>query len=126
MGIKVDVHSDGLGRKFSHASLVRGRKAAANDAHQAMEKYVPMLHTDASDNLRGLSFVNNDGTKIEYKAVYARAQFYGFVGQAPGHRVRNYTTPGTSRRWDLRLRGNKSDLAKVRQAFVEGAKWNGR
>nr|DAQ67668.1 MAG TPA: Minor capsid protein [Caudoviricetes sp.] len=90
-----------------------------------MEKYVPMLHTDASTNLRSMSFVNSDGTSINYNAVYARAQFYGFVGRAPGHRVHNYTTPGTSRRWDLRLKGNKHDMVLVKEAFVKGAQWNG-
>lgn len=72
-----------------------------------------------------MSFVNSDGTSINYSAVYARAQFYGFVGPAPGYRVHNYTTPGTSRRWDLRLKGNKHDMALVKEAFVKGAEWNG-
>lgn len=125
MGIKVDFHSDALVRKLSHDSLVRGQKAAANEAHQAMEKYVPMLHTDSSTNLRSMSFVNNNGTKINYSAVYAKAQFYGFVGGYPGYRVHNYTTPGTSRRWDLRLKGNKHDISLVKEAFVKGAQWNG-
>ena len=58
MSVKVNVSSDGLDRKFSHSSLVRGRKAAANDAHQAMEKYVPMLHTDASTT--GLQLFYNE------------------------------------------------------------------
>ena len=66
-----------------------------NQMHQDMERYVPKR----AGFLRSQSFVN--GTGIHYTAKYARAQFYGFVND---HRVRNYSTPGTSRRWVLRAK----------------------
>lgn len=66
-----------------------------NQMHQDMECYVPKR----AGFLRSQSFVNDTG--VHYTAKYARAQFYGFVN---GHLVQNYSTPGTSRRWDLRAK----------------------
>ena len=66
-----------------------------NQMHQDMEQFVPKR----AGFLRSQSFVNDTG--VHYTAKYAKAQFYGLVN---GHRVRNYSTPGTSRRWDLRAK----------------------
>ena len=41
MGIKVHVDIAKLEQKLNDTQLRRGRLAMANDAHQAMEKYVP-------------------------------------------------------------------------------------
>ncbi|TFZ27294.1 minor capsid protein [Lactiplantibacillus plantarum] len=126
MSISVSTDFTGLNRKFSEANLKHGRIAAANDAMQAMNtNYVPMLHTDSNTNLRAESKVSTDGSSIIWNATYARAQFYGMVGKAPGHRVYKYTTPGTSRRWDLRLKGNANLMKKVSETFVNGAGFNG-
>ena len=86
-----------------------------NQIHQDMEQYVPKR----AGFLRSQSFVN--GTGIHYTAKYARAQFYGIVN---GHRVQNYSTPGTSRRWDLRAKAvYKADWQKVAaSAFLKEAK----
>ena len=76
-----------------------------NQMHQDMERYVPKR----AGFLRSQRFVNDTG--VHYTAKYARAQFYGFVN---GHRVRNYSTPGTGRRWDLRAKAvYKTDWQKV-------------
>ena len=66
-----------------------------NQMHQDMEQYVPKR----AGFLRSQSFVNDTG--VHYTAKYAKAQFYGLVN---GSRVRSYSTPGTSRRWDLRAK----------------------
>lgn len=86
-----------------------------NQMHQDMERYVPKR----AGFLRSQSFVN--GTGVHYIAKYAKAQFYGFVN---GHRVQNYSTPGTSRRWDLRAKSTyKADWQKVAaSAFLKEAK----
>lgn len=118
MPLKVKANLTGLNRRFSEARLIDARKVAANDAQQAMEKYVPRLHGD----LRKESFVSHDGSHIVYSVPYARAQFYGMIG---GSRIHNYTTPRTSRRWDLRLKGNSQDMAKVKEAFIKELKRNG-
>lgn len=126
MGIKVHVDLTKLNQKLNTTQLRKARLNMANDAHQAMEKYIPMLHPDTSENLRSMSFVNSDGTSIIYTAVYAKAQFYGFITNQYGgpFRIHNYTTPGTSRRWDLRLKGNLSEMAMVKEAFINGAQWH--
>ncbi|MCI1921969.1 MAG: minor capsid protein [Liquorilactobacillus nagelii] len=126
MSISVSTDFTGLNRKFSEASLKRGRIAAANDAMQAMNtNYVPLLHKDSNTNLRSESKISTDGSSIIWNATYARAQFYGMVGKLPGSPVKNYTTPGTSKHWDLRLKGNANLMKKVSEAFVNGAGFNG-
>lgn len=122
MGIKVHVDLNIMNHKFSEDQLRHGRLAMANDAHQAMEKYVPKL----SGDLRNASAIALDGTFINYVMPYAKAQFYGFITNQYGgpFRIHNYTTPGTSRRWDLRLKGNLSEMAMVKEAFINGAQWH--
>ena len=122
MGIKVHVDLNIMNQKFSEDQLRRGRLAMANDAHQAMEKYVPKKE----GTLRETSKVATDGSSVYYVQPYARAQFYGFITNQYGgpFRIHNYTTPGTSRRWDLRLKGNLSEMAMVKEAFINGAQWH--
>lgn len=125
MGIEVRTDFSGLDAKFSHRNLVNARKLAANDALQAMNaNFVPLLHTDSNANLRSMSSINSDGSQITWTAVYAKAQFYGFVGKQP-HRVHHYTTPGTSKRWDLRLKGRDDLMKKVTDTFVKEVGLNG-
>ena len=120
MEINVTADWGNFDRKFSNQALKKGRLAAANDAHQAMEPFVPKLH-DSGPTLRSNSFVNQSNAQIIYQQKYAKAQFYGMTGK--GYRIHNYTTAGTSRRWDLRLKGDKRLMEKVESAFIEGANW---
>lgn len=125
MGVKVHVNLSGLNRKLSAESLKRARKLMANDALQAMNKYVPSSsqgNDESGSTLRGMSSVAENGSSVMYRAIYARAQFYGFITNKYGgpFRIHNYTTPGTSRRWDLRLKGHKEDMNHVKEAFVKG------
>lgn len=122
MGIRVRTNLNIMNHKFSEAQLRRGRLAMANDAHQAMEKYVPKKE----GTLRETSKVATNGSSVYYVQPYARAQFYGFITNQYGgpFRIHNYTTPGTSRRWDLRLKGNLSEMAMVKEAFINGAQWH--
>lgn len=125
MGVDVHIDLSGLNRKLSAESLKRARKLMANDALQAMNKYVPSSsqgNDESGSTLRGMSSVAEDGSSVMYRAIYARAQFYGFITNKYGgpFRIHNYTTPGTSRRWDLRLKGHKEDMNYVKEAFVKG------
>lgn len=125
MGVKVHADLSGLNRKLSVEALKRARKLMANDALQAMNKYVPSSsqgNDESGSTLRGMSSVAEDGSSVMYRAIYARAQFYGFITNKYGgpFRIHNYTTPGTSRRWDLRLKGHKEDMEKVKSAFIKG------
>ncbi len=111
-----------MNHKFSEAQLRRGRLSMANDAQQAMEKYVPKNHGYLRDNAK----VATDGSSVYYVAPYARSQFYGFITNQYGgpFRIHNYTTAGTSRRWDLRLKGNLSEMAILKNEFLKGAMWH--
>lgn len=115
MPINVKVNLNGLNGRFSNERLFKARKAATNDAHQFMDKYVPKL----SGNLRKFSKVAEDGHTVVYTMPYARAQFYGYIGQSE---IKHYTTPGTSKRWDLRMAGNSEDMRRVKEAFVNELK----
>lgn len=116
MTIKVKIDLSNLNRKISHAKLVEARKFVANDAQQSMERYVPKLH----GYLRDYSMINDNGSII-YTQPYAKAQFYGVINGSP---VKNYTTPGTSSRWDLRLKGNVSDMRKLCNTFINAVGLN--
>lgn len=122
MGIKVHVDLNIMNHKFSEDQLRHGRLAMANDAQQAMEKYVPKKE----GTLRETSKVATDGSSVYYVQPYARAQFYGFITNQYGgpFRIHNYTTSGTSRRWDLRLKGNLSEMAMIKETFINGAQWH--
>lgn len=129
MGINVHVDLSKLNEKLNAQRLVKARKLMANDALQAMDKYVPSStkgQNQSGSSLRGMTAVATDGSSIMYRAVYARAQFYGFITNRYGgpFRIHNYTTPGTSRRWDLRLKGNSEDMKRVKEAFIRGMLWN--
>lgn len=106
-------------RVFSRMAQSTGSRSVRlqvlNQMHQDMEQYVPKR----AGFLRSQSFVNDTG--VHYTAKYARAQFYGFVN---GYRVRNYSTPGTGRRWDLRAKAvYKADWQKVAvSAFLKEVK----
>ena len=119
MGMRVKVDLSKLHKMYNRSNLIKARKAALNDAHQAMEKYVPY---DGGGDLRKESFINSDGTEIIYTMPYAKAQFYGVINNK--YPVRHYTTPGTGKRWDLRLKNNKQDMKKVKEAFINGANWH--
>lgn len=84
-----------LDRMAHNAGSVGVKLQVLNQMHQDMERYVPKR----AGFLRSQSFVNDAG--VHYTAKYAKAQFYGIVN---GSQVRNYSTPGTSRRWDLRAK----------------------
>ena len=123
MGVEVHVDLSGLNRKLSAESLKKARKLMANDALQAMDKWVPYLE----GNLSKSTAVATDGSAIWYYMPYAKAQFYGLVGPKPGYPVYNYTTAThklASKRWDLKLKGSKDDMEKVKSAFIKGIEWN--
>lgn len=129
MGINVHVNLSKFNEKLNAQRIIKARKLMANDALQAMDKYVPSStkgQNQSGASLRGMTAVATDGSSVMYRAVYAKAQFYGFITNRYGgpFRIHNYTTPGTSRRWDLRLKGNKDDMRAVKEAFIRGMLWN--
>lgn len=95
-----------------------GQKWAANQAMMEMHEFIPKKE----GYLRDSQTMSLDGKHISYHTPYARPQFYGLIN---GHEVQNYTTPGTGKRWDLRLTGDKEKMDNVKNSFIEGAKLRG-
>lgn len=119
MGVQVHVDLSGFKRKVSRQSLINARKAMANDALAAMDKYVPYLEGNLS---KGTS-INADGSQIWYTMPYAKAQFYGVVN---GYKITHWTTathPKATKRWDLAMKNNSDDMDKVKDAFIKGLDW---
>jgi hypothetical protein len=114
--VKVDL--SGLRRKLSASQFSRAKNVMANQVLLNMDQFVPRSGS-AGGYLRASGHVNSQGN-IEYGMIYARAQFYGFVTARDGsqHRVHKYTTPGTSRRWDLRASAHYGEVWA--QALVRG------
>ena len=102
--------------KLSQERVNRGRYALANQALADMNQFVPMREGD----LRTATSIDADGTAINYNMPYAKAQFYGFVGKGR-YPIRNYTTPGTGPRWDLKA--GSMFMEDWKQAFMKGADW---
>lgn len=114
MSIKIDVDLDGASKKLSPENMVRGRVAMANQILLDTTNYVP-LGPNGGD-LRASGHVSEGGVSVDWLPVYARAQFYGTNGIVA---FRNYTTPGTGKRWDLKATPLHIDDWKKK--FVEGS-----
>ena len=86
----------------------------ANQAMKAMDKFVPRSNMQKQNRLRTATHVSDDGHSIIYTMPYAKAQFFGIIN---GSTIKNYTTPGTSARWDKRLIGDKALLKTVTDVY---------
>jgi len=115
---KDSINADLSGVNNLPSRFRRGQKAAGNQAMMQMHNYIPRKN----NHLRDSQTLSMDGKTISYHEPYAKAQFYGFIN---GYRIHNYTEPGTSRRWDLRLKGNEEKMNNVKKSFIEGAELNG-
>ena len=128
MPVHVKVDLTRLKAKLSSENIIRARKAMATQAMQEMNQYVPSSSKGEHENgttLRGETNIADDGSYVLYNVPYAKAQFYGFITNQYGgpYRIHNYTTPGTSRRWDLRMKGNPKAMDDVQKAFIRGLLW---
>lgn len=111
--VKVVIDLTRAQQKLSPQSHQRAKYALANQALADMNQYVPMRE----GILRMTGHVEGVGDYVAWNTPYAKPQFYGFVGG--GYRVYNYTTPGTSRRWDLR--GKANHMRDWQRAYLKGA-----
>lgn len=128
MPVHVKVDLTRLKAKLSSENIIRARKAMATQAMQEMNQYVPSSSKGEHENgttLRGETNIADDGSYVLYNVPYAKAQFYGFITNQYGgpYRIHNYTTPGTSRRWDLRMKGNHKAMDNVQKALIRGLLW---
>lgn len=99
MAFKINVDLDGFMDQTSLNNVKRGQCALVNQAMSDMEQFVPKDRPE--EPLRQSVHATSDGSEITYSTPYARAQFYGIIN---GHPVHNYTTPGTTKRWDLKAK----------------------
>lgn len=102
MSISIDVEVDiaDIEKRFGTVNFNRARYAMANQMLDDMHKHIP----NRDGKLSASGHASRDGATLTWSTPYARAQFYGMVGRAPGHRVRHYTkskVPEPGRRWDL-------------------------
>lgn len=135
MPVHVKVDLPRLKAKLSSENIIRARKAMATQAQSEMQKYVPSSSKGNHENgttLRGESVIADDGSYVLYNVPYAKAQFYGFITNHYGtFRIHHYTTTkndppnfvNTSRRWDLRMKGNPKDMSEVKKALIRGLLW---
>ena len=100
MGVEVNIK--GVRTKLSPEAMKRGRYALAD-----MNPFVPRK----SNTLRATAHLKNDGSAILYETKYAKRQFY--------LRGKNYSTPGTGPRWDLKAKRLYGKSWK--RAFLRGA-----
>lgn len=113
MSISIKVDLQGVKDKFSESAFARGKYEVASQILLDAEEYIPLR----GGSLRASGYIEGQGTAVVYNTVYARAQFYGTNGIVT---FRNYTTPGTGKRWDEKVTEYHSD--KWAQAFLKGAK----
>lgn len=113
MTVKVDL-------SVARRKLVNNTKARytlANQMHQDMNDYVPMLSSD----LRNQSTISLDGKTITWHAPYAKVQYKGYR-MSKGKRVtfRKYSTSGTGPKWDVKAKSVHMDKwIKVAAAAME-------
>ena len=97
MPFKTHVDLDGFMNKTSSGNIKLAQYALANQAMSDMEQFVPK----DQNHLRDSAHLNSVGDSIIYAMPYAKAQFYGIVN---GYPIKNYTTSGTGKRWDLKAK----------------------
>ncbi|VDG26349.1 minor capsid protein [Lactiplantibacillus mudanjiangensis] len=113
MVLKVNVDLAQFNDRTSPVNIKKAQYALMNQAMSDMEKFVPK----DQGHLRDSAHIDAAGSHIAYDMPYAKVQFYGMVN---GHRIHEYTTPGTSRRWDLK--GKSMFMSSWVKAFKEGLK----
>lgn len=115
-GVELKIELDGVHKKLSDSNLSKGRHAMANQILLDMDRYVPKKRGD----LRASGRVVDDARGVKYSQPYARAQFYGkSFRKGKSYTFRNYSTPGTGPRWDLKAQGaHGKNWAKV---YAKGA-----
>jgi len=113
MAFRINVDLDGFMDQTSLTNVKRGQYALVNQAMSDMEQFVPKDQGHLRDSVHATS----NGSQITYAMPYAKAQFYGIIN---GHPVHNYTTPGTTKRWDLKAKSMFMDSWV--KAFTEGMK----
>lgn len=112
--LHVQIDKKGIERKLSAENIEKAFFFMTNQIHADMNLYAPKRQ----GHLRSDSYTKDN--RIVYTVPYAKPQFRGLIVTKSGKiaRIRNYTTPGTGRRWDLRAKSKH--INDWRKAFVKG------
>ncbi len=106
--MRLQVDLSGIEGFLSGKGLESARELFANQVKDAMEEYVPMRTGALRDSAAA------SGDEIDYTVDYAP-----YVYEMPDGT--NWTTEGTSGRWDERVAGEKADdLAAWLEKIIEG------
>lgn len=109
--VKVKIDLSGIKRKVGPLSLQRAQMAMANQMLLDMSPFVPHRFGD----LEASGHVIQNGERLEWSPIYARAQFYGTNGKAV---FKNYTTSGTGKRWDEKA--SRLYIDRWEQVYLKG------
>ena len=116
--VGVDVHIDlsGINKKLNPSNFRRGSDAMLNQMLMDMDKYIPKK----TGTLRFIGHINTGRSQLVWQAPYARAQYYGkIMKKGTTYPIKNYTTPGTGPRWDLKAKAKYGK--RWAEVFVKGA-----
>lgn len=100
--VVTEVNLGKVERKLSQSNADKAQYMLANQMLADMNQYVPYRENP----LRTSGALSPDNKVAYWNTPYARAQFYGSNGIVA---FRQYTTPGTGRRWDLMAKANHMD-----------------
>lgn len=109
----IDVSHDlrKIERTFSDRNLKNANRRASGKFLQRSQPYVPLR----DGPLRSVGRVKDYDT-IEWRGLpYGKAQFFGTNGIVV---FKNYTTPGTGKRWDLVTVANH--MPEIEKEYVRG------
>ena len=100
--LQINLDVGQVDKMLSPMNKQRVKLALANQIAIDMDKYVPLK----KGALRANRTVTAD--RVSFGQVYARAQYYG-TNDNGKTTFRNYTTPGTGPKWDLKAKANHMD-----------------
>ncbi|MHC5407336.1 minor capsid protein [Listeria seeligeri] len=95
---KVKSNFSKIYKKLGKKNVQKAKFGMSNQMLADMNPFVPLQDSI----LRSSGHVDDRGDELIWVAPYAKPQFYGTNGKAI---FRNYTTPGTGARWDLKAEG---------------------
>ena len=110
--VEIEADMEGALRKVDQRAIIGGQHALGNQMLGDMNLYVPRR----SGTLQSTGHIARNNEVLVWNTPYAKAQFYGSAGPRV---FRQYTTPGTGKRWDLVAKGNH--MGDWKKAWLKGA-----
>lgn len=111
-GVAIKADLKNVEKKLSKDNADKAKYMLANQMLADMSPYVPFR----ANPLMTSGHVSPDHEWLIWDTPYARAQFYGNNGIVT---FRQYTTPGTGKRWDLVAKANH--MSSWERVWLKGA-----